>query len=324
MNSADLDAHDLALVTATLPILLPAEADVGLIEIEQAIVGDSDAMSVARQIGQELLGTGEGLFGIDDPFGCAQWRKSGGKCLRLVEMRRDRQRIAVHRLWNAAVRPSRNRRRNRRESTRTGRKNPGLQAIQRLPSDEMPPPGTTQCSMRVVLEVLTPCVQDGDDADVGTEVLAIGGNGDQRVGRSLKQQSVDLGLVLVGHRADYGRQHEDEMKIRHRLEARLRAPPAMPPQLATDIWTVPIAARIIGDAGVRTVLAALDMTAERGSAANLDRRHDASLGEVHVTGVGCAPSLTMAPEDFRHLELRPDHVGLASGRRCRFNNQEFK
>ena len=35
--------------------------------------------------------------------------------------------------------------RNRRESTFTGRKNPGRQAIHRRPSKEIPPPGTTQC-----------------------------------------------------------------------------------------------------------------------------------------------------------------------------------
>jgi hypothetical protein len=81
----DLDSHDFALVTAVFPIVLPTEADVGLVEIEQATVGDRNAMSVAREIGQDLLGTGEGLFGIDDPFGCAQGRESGGKCLRLVE-----------------------------------------------------------------------------------------------------------------------------------------------------------------------------------------------------------------------------------------------
>ena len=40
-----------------------------------------------------------------------------------------------------AARPSRKRRRNRRDSTRTGRKKPGLQAIQRAPSGERPPPG---------------------------------------------------------------------------------------------------------------------------------------------------------------------------------------
>jgi len=41
---------------------------------------------------------------------------------------------------------SRKRRRNSRDSTRTGRKNPGLQATQRVPSDESPPPGTIPCT----------------------------------------------------------------------------------------------------------------------------------------------------------------------------------
>jgi hypothetical protein len=41
--------HDFALVTATLPVVLPAEVDVGLIEIEWATVGDSDPMGVARE-----------------------------------------------------------------------------------------------------------------------------------------------------------------------------------------------------------------------------------------------------------------------------------
>src|SRR5215207_3349843 len=44
----------------------------------------------------------------------------------------------------AFCRPCRNSRRNRRERTRTGRKKPGRQAIQRVPSSEGPPPGTTQ------------------------------------------------------------------------------------------------------------------------------------------------------------------------------------
>ena len=54
----------------------------------------------------------------------------------------------------------------------------------------------------------------------------------------------------------------------------------------------------------------LDMTAKRGSAANLDCRHDASLSEVQVIGVGRAPRLTVAAEYIRHLEVRPDHFEL--------------
>lgn len=72
---ADVEAHDLALVTTALPIVLPAETDIGLVKIEQAAVSDRDAMRVAREIGQDLLRTGEGLFGIDDPFALAQRRE---------------------------------------------------------------------------------------------------------------------------------------------------------------------------------------------------------------------------------------------------------
>src|ERR1700687_5857124 len=80
------DPHDFALGPVTVPILLPAEADMGFIDVEQATIGDGDPMGVAREIGQNLRGTGEDLFRIDDPLGCAQRAKHGGKCLRLVEV----------------------------------------------------------------------------------------------------------------------------------------------------------------------------------------------------------------------------------------------
>ena len=52
---------------------------------------------------------------------------------------------------------------------------------------------------------------------------------------------------------------------------------------------------------MRTVLAAFNMTAKRGSTTDLDRRHDVSLGEVQVTSVGRAPRLTVAAEDIGHI-----------------------
>jgi len=70
---ADVETHDLA-PTAVLAIVLPAETDMGRVEIEQTAVGDRDAMRIAREIGQDLQRTGEGLFGIDDPFAVAQRR----------------------------------------------------------------------------------------------------------------------------------------------------------------------------------------------------------------------------------------------------------
>jgi hypothetical protein len=62
------------------------------------------------------------------------------------------------------------------------------------------------------------------------------------------------------------------------------------------------------DAGVLTVLATLDMPAERGRATTIDRRHDASLSEAHVSNVGRTPDLTMPTKNIRYLQFRPEHV----------------
>jgi hypothetical protein len=47
----DLEAHDFALVFATFPVMLTTEANVGLVEIDQAAIRDCDTMSVACEIG---------------------------------------------------------------------------------------------------------------------------------------------------------------------------------------------------------------------------------------------------------------------------------
>jgi len=106
-------------------------------------------------------------------------------------------------------------------------------------------------------------VQDGGDADVGAEVLGVGRNGGERIGCGREQQSVDLGLVLVGDGTEGGRQREHH--VEHGPAAvRLRAPQAMPARPALALRAVPVAAGVVGDAGVGAVLATLDMTAQRG------------------------------------------------------------
>ena len=45
-------------------------------------------------------------------------------------------------------------------------------------------------------ERLTPCMQECDDPDLGTEMLGVGGDDAQRVARCLEQDVVDHSLVL--------------------------------------------------------------------------------------------------------------------------------
>ena len=49
-------------------IIFPAEGNLIVGEGDEAMVGDGDAMGVAGEIAEEMMGTAEGWFGIDDPW----------------------------------------------------------------------------------------------------------------------------------------------------------------------------------------------------------------------------------------------------------------
>jgi len=48
-------------------IISPAEGDMIVGEDDEAMVGDGDAMGVAGEIAEDMMGTAEGWLGIDDP-----------------------------------------------------------------------------------------------------------------------------------------------------------------------------------------------------------------------------------------------------------------
>jgi hypothetical protein len=64
--------------------------------------------------------------------------------------------------------------------------------------------------------------------------------------------------------------------------------------VSSPLPLAPHKAGVVGDAHMRAVLAALDVSAERGGAAGFDRRHDLQLGEADVAGVGLAPRRPMS------------------------------
>ncbi|MGY4286903.1 hypothetical protein ACVWXO_006123 [Bradyrhizobium sp. LM2.7] len=72
--------------------------------------------------------------------------------------------------------------------------------------------------VRVMGERRAPGVQHGGDADAGAEVLRIGGDRQQGLGRDLEQEIVDHRLVLVGDVGDGRRQREHDVIVRHRQQ----------------------------------------------------------------------------------------------------------
>jgi hypothetical protein len=71
------ERHHLGL--AVLAIVLPGETDLAIVEPDQTAVGDGNAVSVASEIAEHLLGAGEWGFGEDDPVDLGQRVDPGGE-----------------------------------------------------------------------------------------------------------------------------------------------------------------------------------------------------------------------------------------------------
>ena len=161
-----------------------------------------------------------------------------------------------------------------------------------------------------------PGVEHGEKTDAGAEVFGIGRDGGHGLGRSLEQDAVDRGLILVGDVGDFGRQREHDVEVRHRQEFFLAFCQPLARRRSLTLRTVPVSARVVGDLGVAAllVLAARDMTAERCRAAVLDRRHHLELLEADMAGIGLAPCRSMVAENIRDLQYRARHAWCVLGR----------
>ena len=61
------ERHDALPLGTIAAVVLVAEGDAGLVERNQALVGDGDPVGIAREIGEHSLGAGERWLGIDHP-----------------------------------------------------------------------------------------------------------------------------------------------------------------------------------------------------------------------------------------------------------------
>ena len=65
----------------------------------------------------------------------------------------------------------------------------------------------------MVKQVLAPTVEHGEEANLSTQVLGIGGDGAQGLSGGPEQNAVDHFLILVGYRGNLFRQRKDHVKI---------------------------------------------------------------------------------------------------------------
>ena len=116
----------------------------------------------------------------------------------------------------------------------------------------------------------TPGVQNGGDADAGAEVLGIGRDREHGLGGGLEQQVVDDRLVVIGDVGDGRRHGEDDVEVADRQQLCFTLGEPLLGGCALTFWAMPVAAAVVGDDAVCTVLAARHMAAKRRGTATLD------------------------------------------------------
>ena len=78
--------HGLVAVGPCDPIILEGERHAGGVGFDQPFVGDRHPVCVAREVGQDLLGSGEGALGVDVSVGPVERLKPGLERARAGEL----------------------------------------------------------------------------------------------------------------------------------------------------------------------------------------------------------------------------------------------
>ena len=93
------------------------------------------------------------------------------------------------------------------------------------------------------MERLSPGGQDGEETDLGAEMLRVGGHFEQRGGAGFEQQGEQPSLILPHERHERVRHAEDQMEVALRQEFRLALREPVLASVGLALGAVPVAAR---------------------------------------------------------------------------------
>jgi hypothetical protein len=165
--------------------------------------------------------------------------------------------------------------------------------------------------MGVMVELLAPGVQDGQEAKLRTQMLGIARNVQQCLRHALKEEAIEHTRVLQGQGTQRVGEREDHMDVRHMEH--LALPGREPGRLGCTValGTVTIATRVVTDLLVTTLVALGLMAAEHGRATGRHGPQGPLLCAGQAGAIACQKGVTILLHDVRHFERRAGH-GRAS------------
>lgn len=185
-----------------------------VLEADEAMVRDRDTVGVAGEIVENVFGTAEGRLGVDDPVlgkEPPEEMLEAFRCGELLERAVELELALKQKLLefggelaaeDAAENPD------RQEEARGGCN----------PSGAVEGEATAwhdAVDVRMVLEVLSPGMEHAEQTDVGTQMLRVASDFEQRGSTGTEEQIVEQPLVLQHKRGQLMGQSEDDMEVGH-------------------------------------------------------------------------------------------------------------
>src|SRR6266850_598221 len=215
---------------------------------------------IAAEIIEHLLGSAERSLGVDDPANGAQrpqpsseygWRGQARQIAKEPELAGIERRLEAGQEEPAVE--------TRQHLYR--QKEAGAAADPAGPVGRWPAARHDAVDMGMMMQVLSPGVQDGDQPNLGAEMPGIGSDDAQRLGGGGEQDAIDDGLIVESDLGDWRRHGEDDVEVRHRQQLGLSVGQPLGTRQSLALRAVPVAAGIVGDAELAAAVALFDVTA---------------------------------------------------------------
>ena len=265
------------------------------------MVRDGDAVSVAAEILEHIVGAAEGRFAIDDPVFSEQRSQPGSKEFGLCEERQIPGKVQLAKLKGGLesgdeLAAKHTAEHLDREKEARLRSNPAG-VIERESAG-----GDNAMDMRMKLELLVPGMQHAEEADLSPEMGGVASDFEQSFCAGTKQQTIDYFFVLQSQGRQLGRQGEDDVDVgRGQQFTTTRRDPAFT-RTGLTLRAVPIAATVVGDGGTMPAASALiDMAAQSGGATARDGPQDFKVGPAEPRTIPLDEVCTCTANDVGHL-----------------------
>ena len=188
-----------------------------------------------------VLKTAEGWLGVDHPFDLAQFMDSAGEGDGGPEFGKPTEEAEPAGLEGGAEFIEEQPPEELREDT-DGQEEPRAAGEPLPPVERGTAAGHDTMNVGMMVQVLAPGMQNGNEADLGTEMPGLGRDPAQGLGRRAQQDGIDYGLVLERHLGHRRRHGEDDMEIGYRQQFGLALRQPFGTGIALALGAVPVAA----------------------------------------------------------------------------------